>query len=189
MESLARPHREGSTTTPARPPAYLQTGGASATPYVGQHQGAELLHWMVVQNYVSFAATTIRRMIEPPRKTANPNWRSVSIVILLEDMAANDTVITRQRFCSLYKKSVALPFADRDFNNIARKKQATHLSATRIRRDLKEIERACEWSDGWSIKLLHTLRKIGEESGRSGTGRLTEQSTCSKRLSSVTRSW
>jgi len=37
------------------------------TPYVGTHQGAELSEWMV-QNYIAFAATAIRRMIEPPRK-------------------------------------------------------------------------------------------------------------------------
>src|SRR5687768_14742871 len=53
-----------------------------AAPYVGQQQGAELLHWMV-QNYIAFASTAIRRMIEAP----NRKWRSISLVILLEDLA------------------------------------------------------------------------------------------------------
>src|SRR5208337_2517133 len=111
-------------------------------PHVGSYQGAELSEWMV-QNYIAFAATAIRRMIEPPRKKPNPNWRSISLVILLEDMAANETVLTRQRYCSLYKHSVASRFADRDFSTITRSKKARHLSAARIRRDIKQIEVTC----------------------------------------------
>lgn len=134
-------------------------------PHVGTYQGAELSEWMV-QNYIAFAATAIRRMIEPPRKKPNPKWKSISLVILLKDLAANDTVLTRQRYRSLYQKSVALPFADRDFNKIARNKKASHVSAARIQRDIKEIEAACRPVERLVNKVVaHTeadRRKVGK---------------------------
>ena len=108
-------------------------------PHVGTHRGAELSEWMV-QNYIAFAATTIRRMIERP----SLRWKSISLRILLQDLAENDAVLTRQRYRSLYKNSIALPFADRDFNDIARNKKVSHVTASRIRRDIKEIEAVCD---------------------------------------------
>lgn len=130
-------------------------------PHVGTHQGAELAEWMV-QNYIAFAATAIRRMIERPKKS----WKSISLRILLEDMAANDTVLTRHRYRSLYKNPVASRFADRDFNTITRSKTASHLSATRIRRDIREIENACAPVERLVNKVVgHTeedRRKIGK---------------------------
>src|SRR4051794_11478510 len=58
-------------------------------PYVGSYQGADLHEWMT-QNYVAFAATAIRRMMEKP----HPRWESISLRILLEDLAANDSLLT-----------------------------------------------------------------------------------------------
>jgi len=130
-------------------------------PHVGTSQGAELSHWMV-QNYIAFASTAIRRMIERPKRS----WRSVSLRILLEDMAANEAVLTRQRSRSLYKNLDVLPFADRDFNTITRNEKTRHLSAGRIRRDIKDIERACAPIERLVNKVVaHTeedRRKIGQ---------------------------
>lgn len=130
-------------------------------PHVGTYKGADLSQWMV-QNYIAFAATAIRRMIERPKK----NWKSISLRILLEDLASNDTVLTRQRYKSLYKNSVALPFADRDFNKVARNKRTNHVTAARIRRDIKEIEVACTPVERLVNKVVaHTeadRRKVGK---------------------------
>lgn len=112
-------------------------------PHAGTYQGAELSAW-IIQNYIAFATTTIRRITERPRSKPNPVWRSISLVILLEDMAANDMLLTRQRYRSYYKKSPASRFADRHFNTIARSKTAHHLSSSRIRRDIRQIENACK---------------------------------------------
>ncbi len=131
-----------------------------ATPYRGSQTGAELSQWMV-QNYVAFAATAIRRTIERPNK----KWRSVSLRILLNDMAANDTVLTRDRFRRLYGRRIRDLFADRDFERICRKKDVKHLSATRIRRDILEIEKVCRPVERLVNKLVaHTeydRRRIG----------------------------
>ena len=113
-------------------------------PHAGSYQGAELSGWMI-QTYIAFAATTIRRITESPRSKPNPKWRSISLLILLEDMAANDTLLTRQRYRSYYyKNSLASRFADRDFDSITRSKAAQHLTASRIRRDIKQIKNVCE---------------------------------------------
>lgn len=135
--------------------------GECTAPYIGTYQGAELSEWMV-QNYIAFAGTAIRRMIEKP----NRSWRCVSLRILLEDMASNDTVLTRERYKNLYKNSVAAKFADRDFNRIARNQRATHVTAARIRRDIQQIETASAPVKRLVDKLVaHTeedRRKIGK---------------------------
>ena len=134
------------------------------TPYVGTMHGAELSRWMV-QNYVAFSVTAIRRVIETPRRTPNPDWRSISLVILLDDMAKNDSVLTRSRFRGLYGKSIAIHFADRDFNRISRNKRASQISAQRIRRDIGVIDRTCSPIKRLADKVVaHTeedRRRIG----------------------------
>jgi hypothetical protein len=81
-------------------------------------------------------------------------------------VAANDTVLTRERYRSLYKNSVALPFADRDFNKIARNKKTSHVTAARIRRDIKEIDAVCAPVERLVNKVVaHTeadRRKVGK---------------------------
>jgi hypothetical protein len=106
-------------------------------PHAGSGRAAELASWMA-QNYVAFAATAIRRMVEPPK----PGWKSVSLIILLTELAANDTLLTRHQFSGLYKNSVARLFADRDFATVTGSKTATSLSATRIKRDIRALKAA-----------------------------------------------
>ena len=107
------------------------------TPHVGSDRGATLASW-VGQNYVAFATTAIRRMVEPPKES----WKSISLVILLTDLAANDSLLTRQRFRGFYGNSVAQPFADRDFATITGSKAATRMSAPRINRDIRALQAA-----------------------------------------------
>jgi len=80
-------------------------------------------------------------------------------------MAANDIVLTRQRYKGLYKNSVALRFADRDFNKIARSEKASHVTAVRIRRNVRKIEAACAPVERLVNKVVaHTeedRRKVG----------------------------
>lgn len=132
-------------------------------PHVGTWRGAELSRWMV-QNYLAFAATAVRRMVERPKK----GWKSVSLRILLEDLAANDTALTRRRFRSLYEDSAALPQADRDFNGITRNKRAGHLTSARIKRDIAQLEAACRPVERLVNKVVaHTeadRRKLGRTS-------------------------
>jgi hypothetical protein len=106
-------------------------------PHVGSDHGAELASWMG-QNYVAFAATAVRRMVEPPKA----NWKSISLIILLTDLAANDSLLTRERFRGLYKNSVAERFADRDFATITGSETASKMSAARINRDIRALKAA-----------------------------------------------
>ncbi|MEZ6073970.1 MAG: hypothetical protein R3C10_27740 [Pirellulales bacterium] len=130
-------------------------------PYAGKYHGVGLFDWMV-QNYVAFASTAIRRITERPKV----RWSSISLRILLEDLADNDSVLTRQRFKSLYRNSVALRFADRDFNGIARSQSASHITASRIRRDINAITRICAPVERLTNKVVaHTeadRRKVGK---------------------------
>ena len=105
------------------------------SPHTGTYHGADLARWMA-QNYVAFASTAIRRLVERP----NRKWQSVSLVILLEELAANDTLLSRTRFRRFYKSEIAKMIVDRDFDSIARTKNSQLVSATRIRRDLRELK-------------------------------------------------
>jgi hypothetical protein len=130
--------------------------GAATKKHVGSRRGADLAKWMQ-QGYVAFAGTAIRRLLEhpasspkpkvcpncgfvPPTKKPKPE-RSVSLVILLRELQQNAHLLTRKRFCSQYK-GVASRFAGRDFDSIARRKGATHITADRIERDIQSLERA-----------------------------------------------
>jgi len=105
--------------------------------HLGSDRAADLASWMG-QNYVAFAATAIRRMVEPPKAS----WKSISLIILLTDLAANDSLLTRERFRELYKNSVAKRVADRDFATITGSKAATNMSAARINRDIRALKAA-----------------------------------------------
>ena len=67
----------------------------SLTSRVVQFKGST--SW-IVQSYTAFVATAIRRIVETPSK----RWKSISLRILLEDMAKNDIELTRERFLRLY---------------------------------------------------------------------------------------
>ncbi len=123
---------------------------------------AEFTEW-IVQIHTAFVATAIRRIVETPSK----KWKSISLRILLEDMAKNDTELTRKRFLHLYRRSSAKRFGDRDFNTITREKGASRLTSSRITRDIKELERACAPVHRLVNKVVaHTeedRRKIGRQ--------------------------
>jgi len=102
-----------------------------------KYRGAELAAWMV-QGYVAFASTGIRRMMERPRSS----WTSVSLVILLEDLKDHDTILTRNRFRGMYPRKVPMHFADRDFDAIVRRKGAKQMTGSRIKRDIDALKKA-----------------------------------------------
>lgn len=101
------------------------------TPHLKSNRGSNLSSWMA-QNYVASATTAIRRVVEP----VNARWKSISLVILLTELAANESLLTRDRFRKMHKNSVTKRFADRDFARIAGSKTATHVSKSKINRDI-----------------------------------------------------
>jgi len=109
-----------------------QSGGYRTT-------GAHLAAWMV-QGYVAFASTTIRRMVEPAKKS----WKSISLRILLDDLKCNDTLLTRKRYRRMYRASTVECLADEHFDCIVRKKGAPHMTASRIERDIVFLKRATD---------------------------------------------
>ena len=119
----------------------FQQLGDCTKPYIRTSKGGDLAHWMM-QGYVAFAATAVRRMVEEP--STKKGWRSVSLVVLLRDLAVNDNELTIERHRWLYRHSVAVRFADRDFARITRNKKASSLSADRINRDILGLKRAAE---------------------------------------------
>ena len=107
-------------------------------PYDGTNRAAQLHEWLTI-NYVAFATTTIRRIVEPPNK----RWKSVSLRILLEDIATNSQQLTRKRYKSFYNGSRAARWADHHFNELVGNKRALFISENAVRRDIKRLERAC----------------------------------------------
>jgi hypothetical protein len=110
-------------------------------PYIGATKGGELSRWMS-QNYVAFAATAIRRLVEPPKTT----WRSISLVILLSDVKANTHLVTRERRRRQYRRSniprkAATEFADEEFYELAGKSGVKVFPAQRIQRDIDVLKR------------------------------------------------
>jgi len=92
----------------------------------------------MTDNYVAFAATAIRRMMEKH----TTRWNSISLRILLDDMADNDAVLTRKRHRSLYK-GPTVEVADEHFNELVRSNSARYFSASRIRPDIRVLEEVC----------------------------------------------
>jgi hypothetical protein len=99
---------------------------------------AELAEW-IVQAHIAFIATAIRRIMEKP----NRSWNSISLRILLEDMAKNDTELTRERYLAMYRGASRERFGNRDFDQIVRRSGAKKMAAHRINRDLKELDHIC----------------------------------------------
>jgi hypothetical protein len=132
-----------------------------ASCHEGRTQHAEFAEW-IVQIHTAFVATAVRRIVETPSK----KWKSISLRILLEDMAKNDIELSRERFLILYRGSSARRFGDRDFNRITRERGTSRLTSNRITRDIKELERACAPVHRLVNKVVaHTeedRRKIGK---------------------------
>jgi len=124
-------------------------------------QHAEFAEW-ILQLYTANATTTVRRVVD---KT-NRKWKSISLRILLEDMAKNPCELSRKHFYSRYHRSSAQRFAERDFEGITRKKGALSLTPNRVNRDIKELERSCAVVHRFVNKVVaHTeedRRKIGK---------------------------
>lgn len=121
-------------------------------PYKGRVTGAEIARWMV-QGYAAYACMGIRRLTEssskkPPPKTGDPRL-TISLVVLLEDLAANNFELTRSRQRKMYQRAmrhlrdgIGTRTADRVFEQVARSKTANVVSASRIKRDIKALKRA-----------------------------------------------
>jgi hypothetical protein len=114
------------------------------TPCADTYRAGELARWMA-QNYVAFVTTTIRKMVEPWKK----NRESISLVILLEQLEQNNTLLTREWFRQLYENSVDKRFADRAFAEadrafaeIAGDATATIVPVARIERDIEDLKDA-----------------------------------------------
>src|SRR6266851_10312667 len=80
----------------------------ATAPYRGQENGAELARWMA-QAYYAYACLAVRRLVEGPK--ANPPKKgdprlTVSLVILLEDLASNNSRLTRVRQRRIYKRAM-----------------------------------------------------------------------------------
>ena len=104
-----------------------------------RRRSAEFAAWMV-QCYVAFASTAIRRMVEEPGR----RWDSVSLLILLEDLKTHDDLLTRERFRLRYPRNLRERFADRDFDTITRRKRALRLTASGIQKDMARLRRAAQ---------------------------------------------
>lgn len=135
--------------------------------YIGKYTAGELAHWMN-QGYIAFAATAVRRMIEEPPPTPverrcpkcghllplrKPKSRqqSLSLVVLLRDLANHTDLLTVERYRAMYRtlarrfgNSVARRFADRDFAIITRSRNATKMPSSRINRDIAALKRVAE---------------------------------------------
>ncbi len=109
----------------------------------GGNGGGRLAQWMV-QNYLAFATTTIRRLSEPPPEQPRKSQTSLSLVILLEDMAANHKLLSRRWYTGMYPKRIFnRDFrANRDFNNLCGNAKAQFMPERRIRVDIAAIKRA-----------------------------------------------
>jgi hypothetical protein len=110
----------------------------------------------MIEGYVAFAATTVRRMLEEPFKPPKPVLcrncgktvikprpeDSMSLVVLLRDIEQNASLFKRAWFRKRYTdKKLPVSVADREFNTIIRSKTASELSASRVRRYIDALHR------------------------------------------------
>jgi hypothetical protein len=131
----------------------------STPPRVGKRQSENLAEW-IVQGYVAFSATAIRRMLEEPVKPPKPKLcpkcghiivqpkaqHSLSLVILLRDIEQaidqDPALFTLSGFTKRYtKRDLPAHFAQRDFCQITRSEKARKLSVGRVRRDINALRK------------------------------------------------
>ncbi len=122
-------------------------------PHVGEDTGVELARW-IAQAYYAYACLAVRRLVEGPKsnvpKKGDPKL-TISLVVLLEDLATNNSELIRARTRRLYLRhmrhlgdDVAIRAADRDFDQVARKKRGREISVSRIKRDIASIRKAAK---------------------------------------------
>jgi len=115
-----------------------QAWAAHANPY----DGAELAQAMV-QTYIAFAATAVRRLAEPRPKNPRKGQRTLSLVILLEELLDNFKDLSRSSYIAQYpKNSIVYPLAGKHFDEIAGRKNSRHMPASRLRADIAKLKRA-----------------------------------------------
>ncbi|OAI38685.1 hypothetical protein AYO40_01640 [Planctomycetaceae bacterium SCGC AG-212-D15] len=132
---------------------------------LGRIERAEIGRWMV-QGYVAYACTTIRRLAEPPsnrRPPSNPRIDPrlcISLIILLREIQTHAVLFTRARLRNIYvranpdRQTVFERVADRDFNAVARNSRASSLPSRRIDQDVMAICRATRSIDRFVNKTI-----------------------------------
>lgn len=137
--------------------------------------GSEFYTW-IKDNYVAQIGTTIRRLAEPQKKGKNYK-HTVSLYILLEDIAQNPDVISRSYLAkkrySNYPKHARAQCAQRDFAIFA-EGGATSVSVDKTRKDLKTLKNKTsrietfvhQWIAHWDskkrIKRIPTFNEVDE---------------------------
>ena len=113
-------------------------------------QPKALVGW-IVDNYIAFATTTIRKVVDPDKQT-------VSLRRILEEVKPNASLFTQERMQTLFQESgcinpdqLMMTKADEMFFSCvgASNGQCTVLSEGTVKNDIKSINRAAE-----SVKKL-----------------------------------
>jgi hypothetical protein len=105
-------------------------------------------------------------MAEEPKSA----WQSVSLVILLRDLAKHTDLLTRDRYRRLYRNSVVARFADRFFAEFTGSRKATTMPIHRINRDIRALKRV-----SGPVQRLANKAIAHTEADRRRLGKLTYQ--------------
>ncbi|MEX2141710.1 MAG: hypothetical protein WD894_20765 [Pirellulales bacterium] len=121
-----------------------------------QYLATDLANWMA-NNYVAYAATAIRRIAEPP----NRRWEVISMAVLLHELAANNQLLTRERFVAGYKRKIVRErFANRDFDRLIGRAGARLFPRNVINKDIRRLKRAVKPVKSLVDKVIgHTQEK------------------------------
>ncbi|MBY0523539.1 MAG: hypothetical protein K2R98_09065 [Gemmataceae bacterium] len=134
----------------------------ATAPFKGTETGAEIGRWMA-QGYYVYVCMGIRRLTESPKR--NPPGQgdprlSVSLVVLLDDLAAHHTELTRERLRKMYQRRMRhatwlnpADVADRAFDSIARSKRGNVISNSRIKRDIFAMRKVAKG-------IIHLTHKV-----------------------------
>jgi hypothetical protein len=139
---------------------------------VGKLQRPEIGRWMA-QSYVAYACTTIRRLVEPPKKSPPKSPKKdpklcISLVILLREVQDNAALFTRDRLRRVYTRGnrsrteVFECVADQVFDDVVQNSRAQSLPPARIDRDVRAISRATRSIERFvNKKIAHHERHSG----------------------------
>src|SRR5262245_6169514 len=137
---------------------------AVSSEYVGEGIGAELARSMV-QGYVAFAVSAIRRLSEPAKAgKVRKDQEIISLPILLEDLKTHGAVVTRDRQRNRYKREMkALPerihkqTADRVHHAVTR--GFSTLRPSEIETDLRKVRTAVGRIDVLANKVFAHIER------------------------------